>query len=233
MPSKKNKNPKRTSDDTDDSANQIDVQYNPDIVAGLLQELGEQVESKCTQITTDTDFIILQMQQLFQIELLKLPTQIKKMSLTEFKKQYGDSSDLILKPPKPASFDGKFRQPHSIAPSNSNNNQSKVFQTPMMSKENDPRFIRAPKEGEKIISTNGSPLGEFTTAQKAMKNSNDTIIPQTPGVFVPLKSGAILDLSNLNNVDMAGLDPSLKEDALLKMKAMMENMQMLMGKLQA
>ena len=60
---KKTKSTRRSSEEDNGESLQIDVQYNPDIVAGLLQELGQQVDLKCSQIQTDTNFIIMQLQQ--------------------------------------------------------------------------------------------------------------------------------------------------------------------------
>ena len=54
----------RNSDECDDGVLQIDVQYNPDIVAGLMQDLGDQVDMRCAQIQTDTDFIITKIKSL-------------------------------------------------------------------------------------------------------------------------------------------------------------------------
>ncbi len=51
---------------------------------------------------------------------------------------------------------------------------------------------RPPREGEVILSANGYPLGEFTKVKKAPKAGGSSIVPPTPGGFVPLgKSGKI------------------------------------------
>jgi hypothetical protein len=249
MTKKVGKTRQRTSDvpyDNNASSLQIDVQYNPDIVAGLLQELGEQVDMKCSQIQTDTDFIIMQLQQQFQIELIKIPTQIKKMSLSKFRQQYGDSLDLIPKANNAnSSGDNKIRPP--LLQSNSfnqniiNHNHNNVMETPFAKPFQTKSTllgtaIRAPKEGEFILSANGSPLGGFTTAQKLPRGGPfgpggaSSIIPQTPGVFVPLKSGEIVDIEN---IDVTKLDQFAKDDALAQMQAMMDHMQNLMSKLGA
>ena len=46
--------------------------------------------------------------------------------------------------------------------------------------------MRHPREGEKILSANGSPLGDFQTVVKAPKSSGSLIVPPTPSVMVPL-----------------------------------------------
>ena len=102
-----------------------------------------------------------------------------------------------------------------------------VFETPMLARSGN-ITIRAPKEGEKILSENGSPLGEFATAVKAPRPLNETMVPQTPGVFVPLKSGEVLDVEN---TDLQSLDPTLKADALVQMQTMMDNMKRMMDKM--
>ena len=242
MTKKVGKTQKRTSDEDSGASAQIDVQYNPDIVAGLLQELGEQVDLKCSQIQTDTDFIIMQLQQQFQIELIKIPTQIKKMPLSKFREQSGDSLDLIPKPNSNSGGDGKMRPPlfqsnlnHQNI-SNNNSNSSSVMETPFAKPFQAKTTIlgtaiRAPKEGEFILSANGSPLGGFITAQKPIRQPDAScIVPQTPGVFVPLKSGEIVDIEN---IDVTKLDKFAKDDALAQMQAMVDNMQKLMTKLGA
>ena len=89
-------------------------------------------------------------------------------------------------------------------------------------------MARQPKAGEMILSENGSPLGEFT-ATVVKEKSNRTLIPSTPGVHVPLRDGQVMDI---DNVDVAAMDTEAKEDALAKMQAMMDNMQLLMERLQ-
>ena len=86
--------------------------------------------------------------------------------------------------------------------------------------------MRKPKAGEIILSENGSPLGEFT-ATVVKEKSSRTLVPSTPGVHVPLSDGQVL---NIDNVDT--MDTEEKEDALVKMQAMMDNMALLMEKLQ-
>ena len=88
--------------------------------------------------------------------------------------------------------------------------------------------MRNPREGEKILSVNGSPLGDFKTVIKAPKQVG-SIIPATPGVFIPLASGDVVDLENLD-LDKISLDQ--KEDALMKMQEMMNSIQMCMSKLE-
>jgi hypothetical protein len=180
MPPKKVKNTKRVSDDPKETTAQLDVQYNSDLVPGLLQDLNDQVSSRCNQLQKDNDLMLLHMRQIFQLELLKIPTEIKKMPLSKFREIYGDNLDFIpvstsatpavstssttMGPPKPP------RQPLTLQPPSAPT-ASKVFQTPAFSRMNvgSGTVLRAPREGEKIISQNGSPLGEFSTVIKAPK----------------------------------------------------------------
>lgn len=55
------------------------------------------------------------------------------------------------------------------------------------------------------------------------------MIPPTPGVFVPLKSGEIVDL---DAIDVENLPEETKMDALQQMEMMMQNMRAMMEKLQ-
>ena len=59
------------------------------------------------------------------------------------------------------------------------------------------RSLRAAREGEMILSVNGSPLGEFSTVVK-MPKENNSIIPLTPG-----KDMIISNASPLNSFSHA------------------------------
>ena len=101
MPPKKGKvvNKKRgpsTSED-DDSLPKIDVQYNPDIVTGLLADLEMQLNSRCNQLQKDSDFMAISLQQAFHLELIKLPSQVKNMSLRRFRDEFGDSLEAVTR----------------------------------------------------------------------------------------------------------------------------------------
>jgi len=89
----------RLSDMSDggESLNQLNVVYNPDIVNGLLSDLEEQVDAKCALIQKDVDFMATSIQQAFHLELIKLPTQVKQMSLTRFREEFGDSLEAVTR----------------------------------------------------------------------------------------------------------------------------------------
>jgi Nbl1 / Borealin N terminal/Cell division cycle-associated protein 8 len=243
MPPKKGKATKkknaRLSDD-DDNLPQIDVQYNPDIIDGLLQELEQQMEIKCSQLQKDSDFMITSIQQAFHLELIKLPTQVKNMSLSRFKEEFGGSLETVTKGPISAPLANRTNMQKNAAPvvgtaSKSTRAASKVFETPAGPKKTTGlqglnTAMRNPREGERIYSDNGSPLGDFKTVVKAPKaGGSSLVIPPTPNVIVPLDSGAVLDMEQ---VDVSTLSEDLKEDALMKMQAMMNSIKMCMSKLE-
>ena len=214
----------------------IDVLYNPQIVEGLLEQLQQQVSVKCSQLQKDSDFMTISIQQAFHLELIKLPTQVKNMSLARFKEEFGESLEAVTRSaigglvakakiaqPTPSSFGSAVK---------SSRPNAKPFQTPSAGQKNGSRgntaaAMRNPKEGEKIVSINGSPLGDFRTVVKAPKNA--TIVPPTPGVFIPLESGDVLDLDNL---DVAALTQHHKDDAMIKMQAMMASIKSCMVKIE-
>ena len=209
----------RHSDEEELSITPVDVQYNPDIVNGMLQDLEAQVEAKCLQIQKDIDFMATSMLQSYHLELIKLPTQVKQMTLQRFREEYGDSLDAVNR------IAISTKAPGSIA--KNKNKNSLVYATPASSKmRNGPQgtAMRAPREGEQILSKNGSPLGQFTTVVKAPKPN--AAPPSTPGIFVPLSSGDVIDVSNVES-----LPEEVQQDALIKMQMMMNNMQTLMQKM--
>lgn len=227
----------------------VDVQYNPDIIAGMLQDLDLDVESRCMQIQKEIDFMATSIQQAFHLELIKLPTAVKKMSLSKFKQEFGDSLETVTKvaiagsstQPKTsfASASNNRNVPMSAVKSTRNRPNSSVFQTPSnpgkVSSLMPGTAMRAPREGEMILSSNGSPLGEFATAVKAPRVGKSALgfgptpvsveVPQTPG-YLTLQSGDVVALD-----DVETLPDDQKDDALAKMQAMMENMQAMMSKL--
>jgi hypothetical protein len=230
MPPKKTKGSKkkapRVSDD--DALPQIDVQYNPDIVSGLLQELEKQLELKCNQLQKDSDFMVTSIQQAFHLELIKLPNQVKQMSLSRFKEEFGDSLEAVTRGAIGGISKTSSTKPVPGSVAKAPRSSMCVFQTPASNKNgsHDALSVRNPREGERILSENGSPLGAFNTVVKAPKSNS--IIPQTPGVFVPLETGDVLDIES---VDVETMPEDMRQDALVKMQAMMDNIQSLMQKL--
>jgi len=230
MPPKKRVTKKKTarlSEDEDILIDQVDVQYNPDIITSLIAELGQNLDVKCSQIQKDSDFLATSIQQDFNLELIKIPTQVKQMSIKRFKEEFGFSLEAVTK----GAIGGAYLQPKSNHRSdhsfggNSRTNQ-RVMQTPSM--KTGP--ARNPREGEVMLSQNGSPLGEFCTVKKAPRQGGltDNLVPQTPGVFVPLKNGTVLDVET---DDIENLPQDVKAEALQKMQDVMNNMQSLMAKL--
>lgn len=225
MPPKKTKASKKCVRNSEEDGNScismLDVQYNPDIVNGLIEDLGVQVENKCNQIQKDCDFMKTSFEQAFKLELIKIPTQVKQMSLKKFKEEYNFSLDAV----RQGAVNGIGKAKETSSSSHIRSSNLSVFQTPSHSGRS--QSARPPIEGETILSSNGSPLGEFQTAVKAPK-LDAGIIPPTPGIFVPLDNGEVLDVSSMN-VD--SLPADVKEDAVSKMQEMMKSMQSLIDKL--
>lgn len=225
MPPKrtKGKAKPRTSDE-EIVLTSTDVQYNPEIIQSLLMDLNLDVEAKCQQIQNDIDFMATSIQQAFQIELIKLPMQVRNMPLSRFKQEFGDNIASIAKPvatTRPATVNA----PPSAVKMNRSKINPAVLQTPSNAIRTS--SLREPVEGERILSANGSPLGTFSTVVKAPRPDKQGLAPPpTPG-YVTLSSG---DLVSLDDVET--LPEQLKEDALSKMQAMMSSMQSMMSKLQ-
>jgi hypothetical protein len=84
-----------------------------------------------------------------------------------------------------------------------------------------------------MLSENGSPLGEFQTVKKAARPAGTGIVPATPGVFVPLKDGVVVDIAELGIQDIENLAPAERAETLNKLEETMSNMQALMEKLRS
>ena len=244
----------------------VDVNYNPEFINSALRDLEMQMKSKCNQIQKDADFMCTSIKQAFHLELIKLPNQVKGMSMSRFRSEFGDSLEAVTR----GTVNGKAK---SSAPSssssrsveNSNNNNIRssgstgvamrksstsresgsnvgsahnaIFQTPSggRSKSHTAGLTpgtaarkRTAKEGELLLSSNGSPLGEWDSTAVKPKGQGSRV-PSTPSVQVPLGNGDVVDI---DDADIAGMTADVKQDALVKMQAMMANMQSLMDKLQ-
>jgi hypothetical protein len=233
MPPRKARATKKKDTDENEELkmNQMAVQYNPEIVQGALKDYYLLVEAKCVQLQRDADFMVTSLQHEFQCEMFKLPKQVKEMSLSKFKEEFGGSVEQVTKSAfsmKSGVENMNFNVETRLSP--------KSFQTPAQNRRINPAgtvgtTARVPKEGEQILSANGSPLGEFSTVKKALRsNNNNGIIPPTPGVFVPLKNGEILDIEN---VEVENFTEEMKLETLSQMQAMMENMKSMMEKLKS
>lgn len=189
------------------------------------------VNAKCAQMQKEAAFSCSSIRQSFKLELIKLPKDVKKMSLTRFREEFGDNIGNVIK----STVGSNSEKGRTIGSKSTGigGSRSGSFQTPsgknnrssaLMSLETPGTSARRPKAGEMILSENGSPLGEYEdTVIKS--NPNRTLAPPaTPGIHVPM--------TNFENVDVNSMDQEAKDDALAKMQAMMNSMQLLMTKLQ-
>ena len=252
----------------------IDVQYNPEIINSVLKDLELQVNSKCTQIQKDADFMCTSIKQAFHLELIKLPNQVKSMSLARFRSEFGESLEAVTRgaikgsvsSSRENSNTGNRLQSASSSSSSKGSmggghcktsSGSAAYSTPSGAKgrvaQTPGTAARRPRQGEALLSANGSPLGAYDVAaagtaikSKTGQGSTQTpshgmpraAVPPTPGTMhMPLSSGevVVVDMQNSADIDdeaIASMSISTKLDALAKMQAMMANMQSLMEKLQ-
>lgn len=236
MPPKKKvtkKKAARLSEEEDIQIDQMDMQYNPDILTSLIAELAQQVDAKCAQIQKDSDFLATSIQQDFHLELIKLPPQVKQMSIKRFKEEFGFSLEAVTKGAiggQTQPVKSSYRTDHSFG-GNTRTNQSRVLQTPASSKYSSAATPRNPREGERLLSENGSPLGEFTTVKKAPKTTGglfENRVPATPRVVVPLTTGEILDV---DAADIENMTQETKGETMQKIQEAMSNMQAFMDML--
>ena len=260
----------------------VDVNYNPEIINSALHDLEMQMKSKCNQIQKDADFMCTSIKQAFHLELIKLPNQVKGMSMSRFRSEFGDSLEAVTreavnggrnnakaKASAPSSSssrsiensDSNIRSSGSTScgalrksstssssssgsssrqsGSNASGTSNAIFQTPSGSKSKSHTAgagltpgtaarKRSAKDGEMMMSANGSPLGEWDSTAVKPKGHGSRV-PSTPSVQVPLGNGDVVDI---DDADIDGMTADVKQDALLKMQAMMANMQSLMDKLQ-
>lgn len=220
---------RKVEEEDHEALQQFDVKYNPDIVANMLSDLKANVDSRCEMLRSETEFQITSMQQAFHLELIRLPNNVKQMSMKQFRDEFNFSLEAVTRSVMLGgnSISSKTAGNRSVFETPAHNRKAaplSVLQTPAPS-----TAIRNPREGEVILSANGSPLGEFQTVVKAPRANNNNIIPPTPGVFVPLKSGEVVDLDAL---DIENMPTETKLDTLQQMEMMMQNMKQMMERLQ-
>jgi hypothetical protein len=220
---------------------QVDVKYNTELLQQVLRDLSLGVDAKCTQINNDTEFMITSMQQMFHLELIKLPSQVKHMSMKRFREEFGCSLEAVTRGAisGAASVHNKPTA-HNAADKIVDRNvaRNSIYQTPQHNQVGKKLLLpmqtpsmRNPKEGETILSTNGSPLGQFTTAKKGPKPANcGLLVPPTPGVFVPTANGEVMEL---DDIDIDNMTTESKLETFQQMQAMMDNMKAMMEKFQA
>lgn len=237
MPAKKGKGGSKkkilrtSTEDDDHQLEKIDVHYNPEIVNSLLTDLSAQVESKCGQIQKDSDFMITSIQQSFHLELIKLPNQVKNMSVRAFREEFGgDILNVAKGGVALSSTTGKNLSSNSSILTTSSKYNQRVLNTPNVTGKKTKAFARNPREGEVILSANGSPLGEFSTVKKAPANSSkiDSFVPATPGVYLPLRTGEVIDL---DSVDIQLLSKEEKEDIQCYLQTVTKNIEGIASKL--
>mmetsp|Transcript_33929 Transcript_33929/g.34566 ORF Transcript_33929/g.34566 Transcript_33929/m.34566 type:complete len:238 (+) Transcript_33929:112-825(+) len=219
------KSTRSSAEDDSENLTTIDVKYNPDIINSHLQDIEDHVQSKCNQIQKDIDFMKTSLRQAFHLELIKIPTHVKQMSVHRFREEFGESLEAVT---RDAISSSKCNPGNNIYSTGIKNKAGAkpAFQTPGHARSN-ADALRQPKEGERILSQNGSPLGVFNTIIKAPRtDGGGNIIPQTPGVYVPLQTGDVIGLD-----DVSSLPNDLKEEAIIKVQEMMNSMQSHLNKL--
>ena len=55
------------------------------------------MNAKCAQMQKDAAFSCTSIKQKFQVEIIKLPKEVKKMSLARFREEFGDDIENVLK----------------------------------------------------------------------------------------------------------------------------------------
>lgn len=210
------------SNNTNNTSNNtalVDINYDPEIMKEILITLSNSIDSKCNQIIKDSEFMITSLQQLFRLELIKLPKEIRNMTMKEFQNEFND--DLITN-----------------SNTNINTLNTKLYETPMKKNIIIPStpntMLRLPKQGELLISTNGSPIGAYTVVKNPNNpsyNQNEIyLVPPTPGVYINKNNNT----NEIIDVDTININELTKEDKIKTLKQMedvMNNMKSMMEKL--
>ena len=146
-------------------------------VRSLTEELEAQVESRCAKLMEVAEDAVVALRAEYRVQLMKLPKKVRSMPLAEFRKEFGESIDAAMLSDidrriaaataagsgQQASGSGKKRKADASADSECEP-ADKVPCTPSAqgAKGAAPGTVsRMPRQGEELVSANGSPLGVF------------------------------------------------------------------------
>ena len=189
-----------------------------------------------------------------QMEVLKIPRNIRKMTVAEFESKFGGSvlaavqsavtSDVDEAIKKAKSESRVVKRPHNNMSSSgaSHANATCVPSTPGRGSRRagtepipaTPATVRAPRRGEVMMSENGSPLAKEDTCVATVKkskrgegdgSSNNIALEFDSG------NGEFMDLTAPGVMENVKADPAMKKTAANKLKNLQDEVAALMAQL--
>ncbi|CAM9894475.1 unnamed protein product, partial [Heterosigma akashiwo] len=202
-----------------------------------LEDIGNEVEIRCQKIRQEADVLSMSLKNAFHVEMVRIPKNIRSMSLKEFCETYGEDIATLLKISMESSFESQTAvKPNSRMLATPAHHVRSVAQTPGFFPQTPacpPTALRAPRPGELMLSANGSPLGQMGepgTTVKLRPNSATGVATIT--VDLQLGDGRTVALDPTAENAAANLDGDIKKEALSKLKNLQDEIHSLLSQLE-
>uniref|UniRef100_A0A7S1BD52 Borealin N-terminal domain-containing protein n=1 Tax=Corethron hystrix TaxID=216773 RepID=A0A7S1BD52_9STRA len=198
---------------------------NRESVETLIQDIEDEVNRCIDAVRRDSRNFCIRLQSDMKCELLKLPPSMRKMKLKNFNKHFGGELRLVV--PSNGTMERTKVRPFGLKRVRPVDNYDRTaLQTPLKPVPSLPRSLatlRAPRQGEMLMSTNGSPVNHcnemFATIKKRKVNPGADDMPS-----------ALLEV----NVDLSmvkNLPSEAKENAWMQLKTVTDELNSIMKKI--
>mmetsp|Transcript_331 Transcript_331/g.791 ORF Transcript_331/g.791 Transcript_331/m.791 type:complete len:244 (+) Transcript_331:69-800(+) len=195
---------------------------NRESVETLIQDITDEVNRRIGVVRRDARNFSIRLQSDMKCELLKMPSSMRKMSIKDFNKKFGGDVRLVVPSNKQLRPLGMKRERPG-----GNYNEHMVMETPLRPVTTSTKIMssrRAPRQGEILLSANGSPVNNqynemFATIKKRKANPPVGIIPNS---FVEVN----VDMSIMEN-----LPSEAKEHAWMQLKNVTDELNIIMKKI--
>ncbi len=219
-------------------------------VNAFIQDLTDQVDSRCSSIRKTADTAVMALRSALQVALMRIPKNVRKMTLEEFEEEYGGSLLEVARGGAEQQVEralgearGGKRKEVPSTPGGARELRSAckapryggVGATPMKGcSGNDvpqtPATVRAPRRGEMVLSVDGSPLAQqdqvLATVKKMKKEDAASI-----ALEMDTGDGTFLNIAAPGAVEQ--MDEEMKETAKSKLKNLQDEVAALMAQLGA
>ncbi|KAJ1453353.1 hypothetical protein M885DRAFT_524510 [Pelagophyceae sp. CCMP2097] len=223
----------------DESSPACEAAISPDYLETVLSELQSESDRRVKKLKRCMGDMRQEFLNAFQVELLKIPRKVREVPVAHFSGEFGGSIDVALK--EAAALKFATKAPQSVV---ANKSLNRTAATPSVARQGvsaTPGASRRMREGECIMSVNGSPLAAvpLSTAKLAatikVKQGGRSRLPADANLLVelPTGDGGCVSLSEASTIKALHDEPLLKESAIAHLKTLREEIEKVMSALQA
>jgi len=210
-------------------------------VTFLLQDIERKVQKLKESIRTKNRMVIEEQKGIYFVAMMNVPRDIKNMTAREFNRKYLDEGDDIIKLIGEIADEANNKNTCINKKRVRTGKNDMVKSATVMELETPLRNIRSAefrtpgtlartvKRGEKLYSSNGSPIdqaseGDLVATVSKKRRGNDAAV-----FDINVGDGCFISLSDPSSLQH--LDPEMKSTAKTQLKVMQDQMTMLMAKL--